>query len=70
MTSHAVPVSRLAPSPLGLRLAALVAGLAFAGLASAQVLEIAADGSPAGLDPHVVPAFNTVLINKIGRAHV
>ena len=32
--------------------------------AHAQVLEIAADGSPAGLDPHVVPAFNTVLINK------
>ena len=32
--------------------------------AQAQVLEIAADGSPAGLDPHVVPAFNTVLINK------
>ena len=50
--------------PLTLRLAALIAGLAFAGLASAQVLEIAADGSPAGLDPHVVPAFNTVLINK------
>jgi len=50
--------------PLTLRLAALAAGLAFAGLASAQVLEIAADGSPAGLDPHVVPAFNTVLINK------
>lgn len=38
--------------------------MAWAGLASAQVLQIAADGSPAGLDPHVVPAFNTVLINK------
>ena len=49
---------------LRLRLAALASGLAFAGLAAAQVLEIAADGSPAGLDPHVVPAFNTVLINK------
>jgi len=54
----------IACRPVSLRLAALAAGLAFAGLASAQVLEIAADGSPAGLDPHVVPAFNTVLINK------
>ncbi len=64
MTPTACTASRPARRPLGLRLAALVAGLAFAGLASAQVLEIAADGSPAGLDPHVVPAFNTVLINK------
>ena len=50
--------------PLTRRLATWAAGLAWAGLASAQVLQIAADGSPAGLDPHVVPAFNTVLINK------
>ena len=50
--------------PLARRLATWAAGLAWAGLASAQVLQIAADGSPAGLDPHVVPAFNTVLINK------
>jgi peptide/nickel transport system substrate-binding protein len=50
--------------PLTRRLATWAAGMAWAGLASAQVLQIAADGSPAGLDPHVVPAFNTVLINK------
>lgn len=56
--------TRVSRRPLTRRLAALAAGLAFAGLATAQVLEIAADGSPAGLDPHVVPAFNTVLINK------
>ena len=36
---------------LRLRLAALAAGLAFVGLAAAQVLEIAADGSPAAA-PH------------------
>jgi len=43
---------------------AAAAALLIAGAASAQVLEVATDGSPAGLDPHVVPAFNTVLINK------
>ena len=59
-----IPTTIASRRPRTLRLAALAAGLAFAGLASAQVLEIAADGSPAGLDPHVVPAFNTVLINK------
>ncbi len=64
MVPHCTPPSRSSRKPLRLRLAALAVGLAFAGLASAQVLEIAADGSPAGLDPHVVPAFNTVLINK------
>ena len=47
-----------------IRLGAALAALVWTGLAGAQVLEIAADGSPAGLDPHVVPAFNTVLINK------
>ena len=47
-----------------IRLGAAFAALVWTGLATAQVLEIAADGSPAGLDPHVVPAFNTVLINK------
>lgn len=38
------------------------AALAWAATASAQVLEITLDGSPAGLDAHVVPAFNSVLI--------
>lgn len=46
------------------RCVASAAALLFAGAMSAQVLEIAADGSPAGLDPRMVPAFNTVLINK------
>lgn len=32
------------------------------GAASAQVLEIGTDQSPAGLDPHVVPAFSSVMI--------
>ncbi len=47
-----------------LRVFAVFFAAAVAAAAHAQVLEIAADGSPAGLDPHVVPAFNTELINK------
>ena len=46
------------------RCIASAAALLLAGAVSAQVLEIATDGSPAGLDPHVVPAFNTLQINK------
>jgi len=30
--------------------------------ASAQVLQLAVDGSPAGLDPHIVTAFNSMQI--------
>ncbi|HRJ69870.1 MAG TPA: ABC transporter substrate-binding protein [Beijerinckiaceae bacterium] len=40
---------------------ALAAGL-FATTASAQVLQMAVDGSPAGLDPHLVTAFNSIQI--------
>ena len=56
--------------------AALVVPLA----ATAQVLEVATDASPVGLDPHVATAFSTSLVNgniyegltsvEIGRAHV
>jgi peptide/nickel transport system substrate-binding protein len=41
---------------------ALAGALTFAGGASAQNLELAVDGSPAGLDPHIVTAFNSVTI--------
>lgn len=45
------------------RLAALLAGTMLAGAAVAQgQLEIAIDSSPAGLDPHLITAFNSVLI--------
>ncbi len=33
--------------------------------AQAQVLEIGADQSPAGLDPHIATAFSTALINSV-----
>ena len=39
--------------------AALVVPLA----ATAQVLEVATDASPVGLDPHVATAFSTALVN-------
>ncbi|MGL5735990.1 MAG: ABC transporter substrate-binding protein, partial [Beijerinckiaceae bacterium] len=45
--------------------AALITGLAWTGLstaparAQAQVLQLAVDGSPAGLDPHIVTAFTS-----------
>lgn len=41
---------------------ALAGALAFANGASAQTVELAVDGSPAGLDPHIVTAFNSVQI--------
>jgi peptide/nickel transport system substrate-binding protein len=45
------------------RLAALLASTLLAGTAMAQgQLEIAIDSSPAGLDPHLITAFNSVLI--------
>lgn len=45
------------------RLAALLASTMLAGAAMAQgQLEIAIDSSPAGLDPHLITAFNSVLI--------
>ncbi|WP_226779941.1 ABC transporter substrate-binding protein [Oceaniglobus trochenteri] len=44
--------------------AALASGtiLAMAGMASAQTLDVALNSPPAGLDPHLVTAFNSVLI--------
>ena len=45
------------------RIAALLAGTFLAGTAAAQgTLEIAIDSAPAGLDPHLITAFNSVLI--------
>jgi peptide/nickel transport system substrate-binding protein len=45
------------------RIAALLAGTFLAGAAAAQgQMEIAIDSSPAGLDPHLITAFNSVLI--------
>ena len=42
---------------------ALTASLALAsGAVRAQVLEAAVDGSPAGLDPHIITAFNSFQI--------
>ncbi|MCM0020323.1 MAG: ABC transporter substrate-binding protein, partial [Tagaea sp.] len=41
---------------------ALAGAMAFAGGARAQMLELAVDGSPAGLDPHIVTAFNSTTI--------
>lgn len=41
---------------------AVFVALVWTTMAAAQVLEITMDGSPAGLDAHVVPAFNSVLI--------
>src|SRR5262245_17872171 len=46
------------------RAAVLAASLTFPVAASAQVLEIGADQSPAGLDPHIATAFSTFLINS------
>lgn len=42
-------------------IAALCLAFAF-GVAQAQMLEIATDSSPAGLDPHIVPAFSSTII--------
>lgn len=54
--TYARPVS-------GKLLAALLAGTFLAGTAAAQgQLEIAIDSAPAGLDPHLITAFNSVLI--------
>jgi peptide/nickel transport system substrate-binding protein len=48
---------------MALRLAASALALAAAlGAAQAQVLEAAVDGSPAGLDPHIITAFNSFQI--------
>jgi len=41
---------------------ALAGAMAFANGASAQTIELAVDGSPAGLDPHIVTAFNSVQV--------
>jgi len=42
--------------------AALLATTMFAGTAAAATLDIAIDSSPAGLDPHLITAFNSVVI--------
>jgi peptide/nickel transport system substrate-binding protein len=42
--------------------AALLATTLLAGAASAATLDIALDSSPAGLDPHLVTAFNSVMM--------
>jgi peptide/nickel transport system substrate-binding protein len=48
---------------MNLRLTASVFALALSlGTAQAQVLEAAVDGSPAGLDPHLITAFNSFQI--------
>ena len=39
--------------------AMLLAGVLASGVASAQVLEVAVDASPVGLDPHRATAFST-----------
>ena len=62
MTTVTHQAPRRAASRRPGRLGFALAGLLWAGLAAAQVLEITMDGSPAGLDAHVVPAFNSVLI--------
>lgn len=46
------------------RAALVAATLSFPLAATAQVLEIGADQSPAGLDPHIATAFSTFLINS------
>jgi peptide/nickel transport system substrate-binding protein len=48
---------------MNLRLSASAIALAASlGFAQAQVLEAAVDGSPAGLDPHIITAFNSFAI--------
>ena len=42
--------------------AALLATTMLVGSASAATLDIAIDSSPAGLDPHLITAFNSVVI--------
>src|SRR5437868_15484858 len=52
-----------ARSTLALALALLVAAvIAQPAPAASQVLQLAVDGSPAGLDPHLVTAFNSTQI--------
>ena len=46
------------------RAALVAASLGLPMAAQAQVLEIGADQSPAGLDPHIATAFSTFLINS------
>ena len=43
---------------------ALIGGIAIGqpAFAGAQVLQLAVDGSPAGLDPHLITAFNSTQI--------
>ena len=43
--------------------AAFAAALVVPLTANAQVLEVATDASPVGLDPHVATAFSTALVN-------
>ena len=62
MTTATVYTGRRAGHRFIATLGTALAGLLWAGLATAQVLEITMDGSPAGLDAHIVPAFNSVLI--------
>ena len=45
------------------RRAAVAAALVVPLAATAQVLEVATDASPVGLDPHVATAFSTALVN-------
>ncbi len=56
------PARGKAASNFNLRATVVLCAALFAGAVSAQMLELATDGSPAGLDPHVVPAFNSTLI--------
>ncbi len=46
----------------GLMRAAIIGAGMVATVVSAQTLEIATDTSPAGLDPHIVPAFSSTMI--------
>lgn len=47
------------------RAALLAASMAMPAFAQAQVLQIGADQSPAGLDPHIATAFSTFQINSV-----
>ncbi|MFT8246507.1 ABC transporter substrate-binding protein [Roseomonas sp. BN140053] len=62
----AIPAGAAALSSAGraavLAAGLLGAGLAGAGTARAQVLEVAVDASPAGLDPHIATAFATFTV--------
>lgn len=56
-------VRRLSPSVLALLLAG-AAAIALPRQGHAQVLQVATDQSPVGLDPHIATAFSTLLIDS------